>query len=291
MTSEQRFRIRMNIINLLRIRNISQSTLKNDLGIDKSTLSRYLNGREDISHNNLIKIAQYFDVTPESLMNEDYSKIKGNNMDGNILCKSIKKLLPIFSDEHAINNPVFMAAYNEQCALYDRIENLDFSLEGIDIDTITDNYEKIIHDGNDKEPAVANYLSLLFFTLLDMQGRSLLADDYQSLPINIKQSLALTLNKHLSLQQAISDTDNNYNEIIESQEFFDLITDYYTILKQQYKWVSIAEYYFCLQFFWSFVPNPFSRQQNKTFGRDMLYLAAASGNTYADQFILMMFIT
>ena len=62
---------RTRLIDLCKDRNTSQAQLAEVIGIDRSALSRFLNGKTDsLSHEHVIKIAQYFNVSTDFLLGE-----------------------------------------------------------------------------------------------------------------------------------------------------------------------------------------------------------------------------
>lgn len=62
---------RNRLIDLCKSRNISQAKLAGVIGVDRSALSRFLNGKTDsLSHEHVIKIAKYFNVSTDFLLGE-----------------------------------------------------------------------------------------------------------------------------------------------------------------------------------------------------------------------------
>ena len=62
---------RNRLIDLCKSRKISQSQLAEVLGVDRSALSRFLRGKTDsLSHEHVIAIAKYFNVTTDFLLGE-----------------------------------------------------------------------------------------------------------------------------------------------------------------------------------------------------------------------------
>ena len=62
---------RNRLIDLCKIRNISQSQLAGVIGVDRSALSRFLRGKTDsLSHEHVIVIAKFFNVTTDFLLGE-----------------------------------------------------------------------------------------------------------------------------------------------------------------------------------------------------------------------------
>ena len=62
---------RNRLIDLCKSRKISQSQLAGVLGVDRSALSRFLSGKTDsLSHEHVIAIANYFNVTTDFLLGE-----------------------------------------------------------------------------------------------------------------------------------------------------------------------------------------------------------------------------
>ena len=62
---------RNRLIDLCKDRNISQAQLAGVIGIDRSALSRFLSGKTDsMSHEHVIAIAKYFNVSTDFLLGE-----------------------------------------------------------------------------------------------------------------------------------------------------------------------------------------------------------------------------
>ncbi len=62
---------RNRLIDLCKSRNISQSQLAEVIGVDRSVLSRFLSGKTDsLSHEHVIAIAKFFNVTTDFLLGE-----------------------------------------------------------------------------------------------------------------------------------------------------------------------------------------------------------------------------
>ena len=62
---------RNRLIDLCKSRNISQSQLAGVIGVDRSALSRFLRGKTDsLSHEHVIAIAKFFNVTTDFLLGE-----------------------------------------------------------------------------------------------------------------------------------------------------------------------------------------------------------------------------
>ena len=62
---------RNRLIDLCKSRNISQSQLAGVIGVDRSALSRFLSGKTDsLSHEHVIAIAKFFNVTTDFLLGE-----------------------------------------------------------------------------------------------------------------------------------------------------------------------------------------------------------------------------
>ena len=65
--TEEEPRTRIN--DLLKAKKISQAKLAQEIGIDRSALSRFISGKTDmIAHETVIKIAKYFDVTTDFVL-------------------------------------------------------------------------------------------------------------------------------------------------------------------------------------------------------------------------------
>lgn len=62
---------RTRLMDLCKSRNISQAKLAEVIGVDRSALSRFLNGKTDsLSHEHVIRMAKYFNVSTDFLLSE-----------------------------------------------------------------------------------------------------------------------------------------------------------------------------------------------------------------------------
>lgn len=62
---------RTRLMDLCKSRNISQAKLAEVIGVDRSALSRFLNGKTDsLSHEHVIRMAKYFNVSTDFLLGE-----------------------------------------------------------------------------------------------------------------------------------------------------------------------------------------------------------------------------
>ena len=285
-------KIGLNIANLLRIHDITQSKLARDLTIDKSRVSRYINGKEEISKTNLEQIAAYFNESVENLMYGDYSYLCGEKVNPEVLYRKFSELFPLFVTDKAQSNPHFLAAYNEQRKMYSRIINIDKSFIDCDIDMIYDEYQKAMEDKSIQSETIANLLSMSFAFIIFMKGMTINTMDYNTLPLEARKYIDQNggKKKHNNRNGDIQEADYDFQELIRDPGFIDELIDYYLLIKKKPGWENLVDYYICLQYLWGAMPNSFSNLQNHSIGQELLIIQALSGNEYADKYISALFI-
>lgn len=295
MDTGKKYNFGINIINLLRIYDIkSQNQLADDLDIDPGRMSKYINGKVEPSRNDLIKLAHYFSESPESLLYGDYSRVLGNKIDTNDLFIKYSQLFPVFVSEKSRNNQHFMKAFVEQEKIIERLHNLFFYFEDVDIDMIFDEYENSVETDKSIEKEVyANCLSLLFLYIILGRCKSVLSAGIDQLPLLVKKDLHNDEKRYFynMNREVLISGDLEFRKMIDDPEFHELLEESYYKLKGSSEWADLADYYICLQYIWGAVTNTFSYVQNKKFGQELLITFANCGNPYADDYLNTMFIT
>ena len=97
---------RNRLIDLCKDRNISQAQLAGVIGIDRSALSRFLSGKTDsMSHEHVIAIAKYFNVSTDFLLGEtdDPGRI---NYDIGELGLTVKAAECLYAQKYLANTPI-----------------------------------------------------------------------------------------------------------------------------------------------------------------------------------------
>lgn len=101
----------LNLLSILKAKNITQTQLANDLGVAQNTVSSWVNNLREPSRNNILRISSYLNVDPSDLIGEtsteeskpllqDPPPVKGLN-------QVIEKTLPpdFFNETDGITEP------------------------------------------------------------------------------------------------------------------------------------------------------------------------------------------
>ena len=282
-------RVGRNLNALILKHNIKQSRIVEETGIDKSTISKYINGSLRISKNHLKMLSEYFNVTQESLLNGDYTRIKGDFKNPEEFCRNCYKLLPVFFEEGRYDDSHFLEAHEKHRQLFDKLKNDDSDIDDIDIDSIQDEYKLAMQDEKAKYVSIANYLSITFLKLFIMKGTAAIqSKDYNELSLQIRKNIILSPEEHLDFQKDFNGAEEEYRNYVTNEGFLGDLIDYFDILKNNPYWNILADYYICLQFIADAFPNNFTAQQNEEFGATMLIIFAACGNQFADNFVTLL---
>lgn len=114
--------IAMNISNLLSQNKKKQQDLADALNMPKQTISKILNGARMISAPELSKIAHFFNVTMDSLVQENnqviYSPIKVfmgevNSESGRAAIETAEKLMDLYSFHHKFQTQEYINRCNQ----------------------------------------------------------------------------------------------------------------------------------------------------------------------------------
>ncbi len=281
----------MNILANLRLNKINQNQLSTDTDIDKSTISKYINGKATITRDHLDKIAYYFNTTPETLLNSNLSQISGELKDPQNIFKYCSMLFPLTMDYSAYENPHFEKAFNAHKRMFECLAKMDFvGMDENDIDIVLDEYELAMENKDIELVSLANSLSVFFVSMLFMKCFSLISTHhYNELPYQAKKGL--TLKEHQEIQTDLAGSESEFHSIIDDPDFLVEMLDSLGKLKNSEYWSDLSDYYICLLFVFGLISNSFSDMQNKEFGINLLSVFATCGNQYADNYITKMITT
>ena len=292
-------RLGYNIANLARAFSEKQGEIASVLGIAPSYLSEIVNGRKKPDRILLEKIAKHFGMSPESLMNDDFSSIKQViNLEN--ICNNAMKLFPLFASSQSLSDIHFANAYSCQKKLYEAEEQNVFRSKAeneILFDAVVDNYTKVDEDGIIYEEYVANTVSFMFYTLIAGRAVETLVDY-----IYKEEEYPLILSKLLEEKPIIKKQVDSivYGDELKDDEVFQKMIndpDLERILNESYKelkatsekkWSDLVDYYIALQYILGAKNNAFSKEQNHDFGIDLMLKLASIDNDYAKKYIALM---
>ena len=218
---------RARLIDLCKDRNISQAQLAEVIGIDRSAMSRFLSGKTDsLSHEHVIKIAKYFNVSTDFLLGEtdDPSRI---NYDIGELGLTVKAAECLYTRKV---DPVILCKLLEQERCGDLMREIGFYLDetmasGIAAQNQLYNSltnllsEHVAGHPEDKEAAVATAQTVQAMKQPLYTERDRIHSDFDHMllnikkdsPSNAKQAALLTQDTMRNLTDQMKKGDNCFN--------------------------------------------------------------------------------
>ena len=294
-------RLGYNISNLARAFNEKQGKVALAVGMSPSYMSEIVNGQKTPDRIQLEKIAKYFGMSPEALMNDDFSTM-GQVMDLNGIRENTLKMLPLFASSKSLSDPHFAKAYSCQKKLYEAEEQAILlpreEAESL-LDAVADNYSEVDEDSIIPEECVANFLSFMFYILIAGRATEIIAN-YKFKKEEFPVMLEKTLEENPIIKKRI-DSIVYGDELTSEEPFQDMIKDLdmdkslnecFKELKAtaDKKWSDLVDYYIALQYIFGAVDNVFSLEQNHDFGVDLMLKLTSIGNDYASTYLSSMLI-
>lgn len=286
MENNNYYNLGINILGLRRRLGISQTKMADDLEITKSALSKYENGERIPERDILRRIAKYFKITENELINGDYYNIKKidfSKINISVGLELMKNSFPLFVSDEALENEKFKKAYEIQKRIYDDIfENLKNPDEK-EIDLFVDIYKQLYKQ---EIPEVyANMLSWISF-------KGFLV--YYNTPVLEKiENVEKLSNKEIVdsflVNKQQDDCGDEYkiykneikNFIKETEvDFFANIA----WLKRDINYSDLADYYICLRYMCGLFDNDLSVEMNVVIAKQLMLMYDIIGNKYVKNF-------
>lgn len=279
--------------NIKGLRNAHGQTLlelAEDIGVDKSAISQYENGKRIPSRDILARIAKHFNVTENELLYSDYSHMKDFTkapINNKVYVRAmIDKMLPITYSQESASNLDFAKAYDYHLKLYDDIVQGGVKLDEHKYEACIKLYEKASENG--VLEATANLLWwMIFGGLVYTSYTPRLAAHIEMFgyrKITMKQIFEKILFVHED------EKDEEYAEFNKAKTEF--IQDIYVdllvnigLLKKSEKYVALGDYYLALCYILSLIHNDKSSELNRSIGYEMMHIFKVLGNQYAKNFV------
>lgn len=255
------------------------------IGVEKTTISQYENGKREPSIDVLGTIAEHYVISVEELKQCDLSGVKKITVDQTALWKEIDDILPIVASDVALKNAHFEKAYSLHHKMFDDLKKLN--MDGFDVmDTCFEEYIIAYEDDSSRCEASVNIwgIAILFLTMLKMT------------PQVIKKKTAPLMQatrRDKNVGRIVEETDPSFEreayEILQGMddpEIDEKFTEIKTALKTSSSYYGIADYYLALEYCWNLVDNDLGREFNARIGGEMMNAFIGVGNSYAARFII-----
>ena len=253
------------------------------IGVEKTTISQYENGKREPNRDVLGAIAEHYVISVEELMQCDLSEVKKITVDQNALWKEIDVILPVVASDAALNNGHFKKAYDLHNKIFDGLKRLN--MDGFDaIDTCFEEYFLAYKDDSSHLEAAANIwgIIILLLTILKIAPQ----DKKKTAP------LMQVMLRDKKVARIVEETDSSFerdaNEILQELDDSDInekLTEIKIALKASPSHYNIADYYLALEYCWNMVDNELGREFNARIGIEMMNAFVGVGNSYAARFI------
>lgn len=277
----------------------NQTELAKILNCEQQTISQYetdsVNNKERHipTHDNLIRLANHFEVTITELESEDFGYLGKASKDVILdYYHHIDSIFPIVFTDCALSNKSFNKAYQKHISIYKTISSILLIDDSIDdnFDKLIDDFEEMNSDYHEalKEKSIESeaainiiaclYLELFFFKIVRVIFNR---TDYRAHIIKRTQKLSpdfridLDENEYFSAEEN-KELDSHICDLIKE------ICDLRIISKAKYP--ELIEFYLALQFIMNFADNNLSMFFNRRIGKEMMASFESVGNKYATKF-------
>lgn len=257
------------------------------IGVEKTTISQYENGKREPSIDVLGTIAEHYVISVEELKQCDLSGVKKITVDQTALWKEIDDILPIVASDAALKNSHFEKAYSLHHKMFDDLKKLN--MDGFDVmDTCFEEYIIAYEDDSSRFEASANIwgIAILFLAMLKMA------------PQVIKKKTAplmQTAGRDKKVERIVEEPDPSLEretyeilQDLDDTEIDEKFTEIKTALKTSSSYYGIADYYLALEYCWNLVDNELGREFNARIGGEMMNAFIGVGNSYAARFIIFL---
>jgi len=250
--------------------------------VSTTRLNEYENG-DRIALDKLQIIADYYDVTIESLINDDIDNtpIQAELWDAETIKSLIDNTLPLLTSDSARQNEHFAKGYQYVMNCKSKLRE-GYTLPAHAIDPAFDAFVYAFeHDGIIE---AAGNLLFFFFILYsskldphyDRLGQAILHGKTKSKDF---------LKKYMVKNPNENDDKNSEERAILSSDITPIVYQIIRLLREDGRYYAFAEYYLALGHFFGIFDNGNNADKNKTIGFGMVCSASALGNNYASAFL------
>ncbi len=260
----------------------SQEELGVVLGVVKSAVSAYENGKRQPDRGMLSKIAAHYWVSVEELCFCDLTGTRSIDLNVKVFLHNICHLFPIIKTEEAMKNQHFRKAHRWHELFLSGIQNNNGDFDELFI--CFEEYGKAYEDANIEEETEANLLGLclLFIAICRVTKEAIIVQ-----PKLVKNAVKKDkyLKRIIERKNEITKEIDEVLPVFEEPEFIEMINEMMTTLKQSKRWNYLADYYLALGYMFNNVDNGLDWSINRRIGAEMLRAFASLGNPYAIRYI------
>ena len=285
-----------NTKSLRNIFGVKQEELADRLNIARNTLSYYENGNRGISDDIKRNIANFFMLTVDQLLYDDYSfvGVKSSKIEKDYFLRNIDVLFPFIIPRNIVENKAFMKAYHLHLKAYEKLVNKN--IDGIlyDILTCCSMYIDVIHSSikeKDSKNTMSYYGVVASLNLIAI--RTLMVGCLYTACIAIKDKTAICtqLTKTDKGLKEVFESDESIEELLEEmKELLDAINEIVApelicVIKEIagnfHRYSDFLYYYLALEYVFKISDSNLDHNRQTMIGMEMLNAFASAGNIYA----------
>lgn len=260
----------------------TQQDLGSKIGYSDSGISAFENGVNEVDMETLKKIADIYGVTVDDLLGD--TSTPDFTISNLCITKSnindvLDMLFPLVSNDTAIQNDSFKAAYNRHRKMYDQIKRG----VGIVTEDLFKCYDIYVDAWNESGiiEAVVNMVGILFVVCSHIT-------EYDAIKLQQKLNTFQKLESRQA-KEIFDRTEKGIEDLANEKALF--AEDFYIAkieclreLKKSPDWAQLADYYIAYSYIINFTQNDNSIPQNMRIGRLLMEDYAQLGNHYCINF-------
>lgn len=290
---ESNDRVRKNIRALRKYYGETMLDLSIALNVSKSLISDWENGKKQISHNNIEKIAKHYRIPSSIIINDDLSDIDNSfvvnhflNLKNNKEYRKIMNLsniFPLFTSKEIKDSKKLSEALEMHKQLYSCESS---QIVEVDIEVIINSYEESLSENNYLS-VLANFLSIVFwFELIQMYP----LDYYESLNKFLSDKTVKQSKKEVNFlisNYLLNDIDKEDAEFTDSKnkDFDEFIMESISKFKNNISYTELGDYYMALRYYFNLVDNSLNSEENMLIGIMILKDLNKLGNRFAKKLL------
>lgn len=290
---ESNDRVRKNIRALRKYYGETMLDLSIALNVSKSLISDWENGKKQISHNSINKIAKHYRIPSSIIINDDLSDIDNSfvvnhflNLKNNKEYRKIinlSNIFPLFTSKEIKDNKKLSEALEMHKQLYSYESS---QIVEVDIDVIINSYEESLSK-NDYLSVLANFLSIVFcFEMIQIYS----LDYYESLNKFFSDKTVKQSKKEVNFiisNYFLNDIDKEDAEYTDSKnkDFDEFIMESISKFKNNKSYTELGDYYMALRYYLNLADNSLNSEENMLIGIMILKDLNKLGNRFAKKLL------
>ena len=258
----------------------TQKELAEAIGVTHNAISNYEKGERMPDLQKIEMIALHYGIAVDALINGDLSKMdfKIEPLTWERLISTFKDMLPLISNEKALEDKYFAKGYEYSCRIINDVKQAGRSSIELCLERSLEEYQESYLQYGTKE-SIANMLWTLFI------GYMSFADEHVEKRAEavlygegVKKDFA---KKYIvrEINSTVSDGNLARREYVKDN--YENCMLLLKMLKESKEYSELADYYLALQYLLGMVWNDASEDFNKAVGLELIRSLVALGNPYA----------